>query len=132
MKSDCGCRQKCSDLGEPTLGAVVSGGQAGRVRVRAVTSQCEAGPVLERNLCWQQVASEGKRGAVQHCWKHGLFILLVLSLKYKCIILTTFSFTSQSPISLFHNWHVIVTKQKKETPVFLVIFLSSQKNPIFA
>lgn len=75
--SDCGCRQKCSDLGEPTLGAVVSGGQAGRVRVRAVTSQGEAGPVLERNLCWQQVASEGKRGAVQHCWKHGLFILLL-------------------------------------------------------
>lgn len=62
---DCGCRQKCSaDSGEPRLGAVVSGARAGGVRVRADTSQCEAGPVLERNLCWQQVASEERRGAV--------------------------------------------------------------------
>lgn len=59
------------------LGAVVSGAPAGGVRVRAVTSQCEAEPVLERNLCWQQVASEGKRDAVWHCWKHSLFTLLL-------------------------------------------------------
>lgn len=43
----CGCRQKCSDPGEPTPGAAVSGAQAGGVR--ADTSWCEAGPVLERN-----------------------------------------------------------------------------------
>lgn len=65
--------------------------------------------MLERNLCWQQVASEGKRVAVWHCWKYGLFTLL-MSLKYKCIILTIFSFISQSLMSLFHNWYLIVIK----------------------
>lgn len=74
---DCGCRQKGSDPGEPTLGPVVCGTRAAGVRVSPDTSQCEAGLVLERNLCWRQVASEGKRGAVWHYWKYGLFILLL-------------------------------------------------------
>lgn len=37
--SDCGCRQQCSDPGEPTLGAAVSGIRAGGVRVGADSSQ---------------------------------------------------------------------------------------------